>query len=104
MSQSDSAVLHAQQGSWLVDLPSAVGTTTGQAEAMIAGYLAARLSDRTLQEALSLGAAAATYTGSQVGNEFGTLRDLQGYSDQIVVQSVDDFDSLPVPDHSKPKE
>ena len=44
MTQSDSAVLIAKQGAWLVELPSNVpGTSTGQAEAMIAGYLTGAL-------------------------------------------------------------
>lgn len=105
MTQSDSAVLHARQGVWLVELPSVVpGTSTGQAEAMIAGYLTARLSNRPLREALGMGAAAAAYTGAQVGNEFGTLRDMKVFSEQIDVKSVDDFDELPIPSRDEGSE
>ena len=34
----------------------------------------------------------------------GTLRDIKLYSEQIEVQSVDDFDALPVPERSESNE
>jgi len=89
---ANSALLVTDEGTWMVDLPEVVdgGTRSGQAEAMIAGYLAGRLKERSIDEALELGAAAAAYTVSQVGNEFGTLRDVQAFAGQVNVTPVEE--------------
>ncbi len=90
-----SAVLVAEEGTWLVDMPdTGEGTHTGQAEALLAGYLAGRLRQRTLEEALQLGAAAAAYTVTQIGSEFGTMKDLDEYTDSVDVTSVDHLEEL----------
>lgn len=90
-----SAVLVAQEGTWLVDMPDTdEGTHTGQAEALLAGYLAGRLRQRTLDEALQLGAAAAAYTVTQVGSEFGTMKDLDEYAENVDVTSVEHLEEL----------
>ncbi len=88
---TDSAVLAAEEGVWIIELPElASGTRSGQAEAMIAGYLAGRMQQRSLEEAMEMGAAAAAYTKTQVGHEFGTLKEVQEFSDQVNVTPLDD--------------
>jgi 1-phosphofructokinase len=95
MPQIDSAVLVAEEGTWLIDLPDVVeGTRTGQTEALLAGYLAGRIRQRTLEEALQMGAAAAAYATSQIGHEFGTLKDMESYADEVNVTSVDNLEQL----------
>lgn len=95
MPQIDSAVLVAEEGTWLIDLQEVVeGTRTGQTEALLAGYLAGRIRQRTLEEALQLGAAAAAYATAQIGHEFGTLRDVQEYAEEVNVTSVDNLEQL----------
>jgi 1-phosphofructokinase len=95
LSHMDMALLVAETGVWMTDFPDiAVGTQQGRAEALIAGYLAGRLKHRPLDESLELGAAAAAYTGSQVGSEFGSFKEVEKLTDQITVTSVDESDDL----------
>jgi 1-phosphofructokinase len=109
MPRTDMALLVAEEGIWLVDLPGiGEGTRTGQAEAIIAGYLTGRLNQRPLDEALELGAAAAAYTASQMGNEFGALQDVEEHIDDVDVTPVEDVEDLPdryanAPGDSPPK-
>ncbi|MBN1966656.1 MAG: hypothetical protein JW910_18535 [Anaerolineae bacterium] len=92
----DAALLVAEEGAWLGEMQELLpGTRSGQAEAMIAGYLAGRLSQRPLDEALEMGAAAAAFTGTQVGHTFGTLKDVQEYADQVSVTPVEDTPAPP---------
>jgi fructose-1-phosphate kinase PfkB-like protein len=98
MAATDKAVLVADEGTWIVTLPDIVpGTRTGQAEAMIAGYLAGRLQEHSREESLGMAAAAAAYTVSQVGNEFPTPKDVRAFADQVNVTPVDEDN--PLPDH-----
>jgi 1-phosphofructokinase len=93
MNDADSAVLATEKGNWVVDLwDEVIGTRTGQAEALIAGYLVGRLNNWAMDEALELGAAAAAYAVSHVGNRFGTLRDVQQYMHQVGAIEIDRLD------------
>jgi fructose-1-phosphate kinase PfkB-like protein len=65
------------------------GTHSGSYDAMLAGYLLGRLRQRPLDQALKLGGAAAAYTASQVGNEFGSRTDIQEHLDEVNVTKVD---------------
>lgn len=85
------AILVTESQEWLGDFPVAgEGTSSGKWEAMIAGYLMGRVQDAPLDQALALGSAAALYTASQVGNEFGSLEDIQELQNEINVEPVDD--------------
>ncbi|WP_119067440.1 1-phosphofructokinase family hexose kinase [Aggregatilinea lenta] len=95
MPQIDSAVLVAEEGTWLIDLSdTAEGTRTGQTEALLAGYLAGRIRQRSLEEALQLGAATAAYATSQIGHEFGSIKDVETYAEDVNVTSVDNLEQL----------
>ncbi|MBN1562211.1 MAG: hypothetical protein JXA10_00100 [Anaerolineae bacterium] len=88
--QIPSAVLVAEKNVWVAKWKEeAEGTQSGRAEALIAGYLAGRLDHFSRDEALELGVAAATYTVSQLGHEFGTLKDLQERTEEVDVSSID---------------
>jgi 1-phosphofructokinase len=69
------------------------GTHSGAYDAMLAGYLLGRLRQRPLDQALKLGAAAASYTASQVGNEFGSRTDIEEHLDEINITQVDSQDT-----------
>jgi 1-phosphofructokinase family hexose kinase len=99
MLQSQRAILVADEGVWMAEWPEVEGGThSGMEEAMIAGTLAGMYRQQTLDEVLKLGAAAATYTGLQVGHEFGTARDISEQADAVAVMSVDDVNELRTPD------
>lgn len=85
------AVLVDEEKSWFVGLPEDVrGTSSGIWDALLAGYLIGRVNKHQLDESLELGAAAAAYTIDQIGNEFGTLKDIRPYTDSIQVTSIAD--------------
>jgi 1-phosphofructokinase len=89
MESSESALLVTETGAWLAEWPEVSGTVSGRSEALIAGYLAGRLSHRSFEESLELAAIAAAYTVSQVGNVFGTVEDAQTFTDKVLVTPVD---------------
>jgi fructose-1-phosphate kinase PfkB-like protein len=96
MTQAYHALLIEEGAVWLATLPDKyAGTRTGRAEALIAGYLAGRLRGLPPNEALEMGVAGAYYTASQVGNRFGTLKDIEVYSEQASVTEVQSVDDLP---------
>ncbi|MFP4323741.1 MAG: 1-phosphofructokinase family hexose kinase [Anaerolineales bacterium] len=85
------AVLVTADARYLVEFPDDiddVGTRTGTAEALVAGYLAGRSRQRNVEESLSMGGAAALFTAEQVGQEFGTLKDVQERIERIAITSV----------------
>lgn len=85
-SESDSAILAAESDVWWVDLPDfEPGTSSGVADALLAGYLAGRAMQIPLKKSLKLGAASATYAASQVGNEFGSPSEVAEIITDIVV-------------------
>lgn len=66
------------------------GTRGGTIEALLAGYLAERLRQRPLSEALEMGAAAALYTAMQVGNTFGSPDNIRDNLDEVSVSTLDE--------------
>lgn len=95
INETSKAILVAEEGIWIANWPEELsGTRRGQAEAMIAGYLAGRLAQYPVDEALELGGAAASYTLSQIGQEFGTIRDAEERIDDVDLTSADDSDEL----------
>ena len=93
MPEKGNALLVGQTDSWVVSLPELVeteGTSSGIWEAMIAGFLAGRARRQPREQALELGAAAAGYTASQVGHKFGTLKEVNEFTDQVEVTSIDE--------------
>jgi fructose-1-phosphate kinase PfkB-like protein len=96
MNEAHRALLIEEGAVWLASLPeSYAGTRSGRAEALIAGYLAGRLRGLSPKEALEMGVAGAYYTASQVGNQFGTLKDLEVYREEATVTEVHSVDDLP---------
>ncbi|MBN2302836.1 MAG: hypothetical protein JXQ72_00065 [Anaerolineae bacterium] len=89
MENRDSAFLITETGTWWCDWPDVSATTAGRNEALIAGYLAGRLTGHSFEEALQLGALMAAYTVAQVGVEFGTLRDVKAHMSEITVTPAD---------------
>ncbi len=78
MRSKSNAILVSMDGVYDVSFHEAdEGTSSGVWEALIAGYLAGRASQQPLETALALGAAAANFTASQVGHEFGSLREVR---------------------------
>lgn len=88
--QGNTALFDSEQGDWTVSWPEGVGTHSGQNAAMIAGFLAGRLRSEDVDQALALGAAATAYTLTQVGHEFGSLKDVQDQVEQVDVTPVAD--------------
>lgn len=90
MHDSTTAVLVADEGGWLVEIPDVEpGTTSGMWDAFLAGYLAGRAGQKALDKSLALGAAAATFTASQVGHEFGAPADIREFAEGIEVKPVE---------------
>ncbi|MFC1961037.1 1-phosphofructokinase family hexose kinase [Chloroflexota bacterium] len=86
--EDDSAILATEKDVWLVDLPDfEPGTSSGVADALIAGYLAGRAMQKPLNKSLEMGAASATYTASQVGNEFGESSDVADIISDVAASS-----------------
>lgn len=107
MRDSGSAVLVGRDGSvWLVDLPDILsGTTSGVWDALLAGFVAGLMRNNPIEEALELGAAAATFTASQVGSEFGSWNDVQTYVQAIDVTTLPDVvPPQPAPTQDSPAE
>lgn len=84
------ALLTTTNGRWLVDISETDthGTTTGVWAAMLAGYLTGRISEQPFEEALELGAAAASYTAAQIGSEFGSAAEVQEMTDDVSVEAM----------------
>jgi len=83
------ALLVSGEDAWLADLPQPEqGTTSGVWDALIAGFVCARLEEQPDREALHLGAADAAFAASQVGNEFGTREQAAEFLDRIDVQDA----------------
>jgi 1-phosphofructokinase len=95
--QGNTALFGSEQGDWTVSWPEGVGTHSGQNAAMIAGFLAGQLRSEDVDQALALGAAATAYTLTQVGHEFGSLKDVQDQVEQVDVVPLDDAQSVEAP-------
>jgi 1-phosphofructokinase len=86
------AVLATDGETLLAEFPDDIdpGTYAGTYDAMIAGYLAGRLKQRPLEQVLALGGAAATFTASQVGAEFGTPAEIKEHLDDVEVTPLEE--------------
>jgi 1-phosphofructokinase len=62
------------------------GTTSGVEGAFVGGFMGALCRGDNLESALKLGTAAAGYTASQIGSEFGTLADLSELIQAIEIE------------------
>ena len=89
MEQAESALLVTGASTWQADWPEDAGTHSGRTEALIAGFLAGRLAGDSLEAALRRAAASAAYTIAQVGNIFGSPKDIEPYLDQVTVAQTD---------------
>lgn len=65
------------------------GTRSGVYDAMLAGYLRGRLKEHSLDSALELGGAAAIYAATQIGTEFGTLRDIKEFLWEVNAKPIE---------------
>jgi 1-phosphofructokinase len=89
-SEEGGAVLVAEDGNWLVEPPEhETGTSSGVADALLAGFLAGRINRRPFDKALESAAAAAAYTASQPGNEFGSLKEVKELAENEAIDVED---------------
>ncbi|RPI91546.1 MAG: hypothetical protein EHM39_14465 [Chloroflexi bacterium] len=102
LQEAEQAFLVSESGAWMVRWPAKTGTHSGRAEALIAGYLAGRANQRPYAESLRLGGAMAAYTVSQVGHEFGSLRDVETLVGEVEVVPVEQIDPLAQPAAAEP--
>lgn len=89
INDADRAYLVTEAGTWVTEWPEAAGSRGGRTEALIAGYLAGRVSKRAFGNALRLGALMAAYTGAQLGHEFGHLEDLEMHYEEVTVNACE---------------
>ncbi|NJL92354.1 MAG: hypothetical protein HC915_00855 [Anaerolineae bacterium] len=90
LSDNNGALLAAHTEVVLFRFPEleATGTQSGAIAAMIAGFLAGRLQEKPIKDAVHIGAAAAHYARQQIGNEFLASVDLSEYASEIIVEPV----------------
>lgn len=95
MAPAEVALLITEHGAWVAEWPDdELGNHTGRAEAMIAGYLSARLEGEPFDLALRTAAAMASYTVSQVGNRFATRQDLARHMERVRVRPAEELAPL----------
>jgi 1-phosphofructokinase family hexose kinase len=91
MRKTGRAILVTEEGEWEVDLqPFIQGSSSGVWDAMLAGFLAGQAKQGSLNKSLEMGAAAAAYTASHVGNEFGSPKDIKEHITGVDVTPVDE--------------
>lgn len=89
MEEEGTAVLRSAKVDYQLELPEVeAGTQSGVREALLAGYLLGRLRERPLTESLELGGAAASYTATQVGSQFGTREDVDPLREDVDVSRL----------------
>jgi fructose-1-phosphate kinase PfkB-like protein len=73
--------------SWILQLPiDHVGTRSGTWDALVGGLLAGDVLYGDPVESLRMAGAGALYTVDQLGNNFGTLDDLKGMMNSVIVE------------------
>jgi fructose-1-phosphate kinase PfkB-like protein len=82
------------------ELHPQASTTTGVLEAFVAGYIMGTYQFESLPETLEFGAAAAMYTASQVGSEFGKTAEVEEFLPDVNIEEED----LKKPDKGIPGE
>ncbi len=70
-------------------------TTSGVLEAFVAGFLMGSYQFESLPEILEFGAAAAMYTASQVGSEFGEAAEVEEYLPEVNIEEDEVNPSTP---------
>ena len=70
-----------------------LGTTSGVWEAMIAGFLVGKHHHESLSNVLELSSAAALYTASKVGHEFGEQKDIEDFKEEVEIEEQSDSPS-----------
>ena len=81
-----SALLVTREDVMLVEVsPEEAGTSSGVWSALVAGYLAGRVHRHPVENALEMGAGAARFTATQVGQEFGTPAEVEDFVDEVRV-------------------
>jgi len=90
------AVLIGDADTWVVEINdmAATGTDSGVVDAMLAGLLSGLEKGLSTQQALAVGAASLSYAASQIGNEFGTLSQIQPLLHQADVRQARDRHDL----------
>jgi 1-phosphofructokinase len=68
------------------ELHSQASTTSGVMEAFVAGFLMGKYQFESLPETLEFGAAAAMYTASQVGSEFGKPAEVEEFLQDVNIE------------------
>ena len=82
-------ILIGRERVWKIVLPEAGdGTSTGMWEGLVAGYLAGRLKEEPMQDALELGALAAAYAATHYGHDFGEPQDLTQLDMDVDVEQI----------------
>lgn len=89
MEKTKQAFLYTTDEQLVAGMPEAdEGTTSGTWHALLAGFLSGQNKKESNAHSLKLGAAAAIYTASQVGNQFGSSAEIAGYLYRIECQQV----------------
>jgi 1-phosphofructokinase len=84
------AALVTDENIWMVETaPVEDGTQDGINDALLAGFLTAWSHRYPSKKALELGAAAAIYTATKVGSEFGTFDEIKGHRRTAEVARVE---------------
>lgn len=68
------------------ELPHHISTTTGVLEAFVAGFIVGSYQFESLPETLEFSAAAAMYTASQVGSEFGKTAEVEEFLPEVNIE------------------
>lgn len=90
MDKSKRAFLYTRNEQLVAGMPDPEeGTTSGTRHALLAGFLSGQNKRESNAYSLKLGAAAAIYTASQVGNRFGSLVEITGYMENVECKEVD---------------
>lgn len=94
LSNDSGAVLATETETLWVEFPDnhEIATYTGTYDAMIAGYLAGRLTQQPFEKSLEIGGAAAIYTAAQVGAQFGTPTEIKEQLADVNVVELEEIE------------
>lgn len=92
LSNDSGAMLSTETETLWVEYPGnhEIVTYTGTYDAMIAGYMAGRLTKQPFEKSLEMGGAAAMYTAAQVGAQFGTPTEIEDQIADVTVVEVEE--------------
>ncbi len=94
LSNDNGAVLATETETLWVEFPDnhEIATYTGTYDAMLAGYLAGRLTQQPFEKSLEMGGAAAMYTAAQVGAQFGSAIEIKEQLAEVTVVEVEEIE------------